>query len=89
MSEISYFWIYSLEDEKLKKDILNWEERKKKKLEIVYDFLPEDFTEEQIIHVIKKVVKNDEDDYRKYLPESYKELEKSYKRASRKKWWNI
>ena len=68
MSEISYFWIYSLEDEKLKKDILDWEER---------------------IDVIKKVVKNDEDDYRKYLPESYKELEKSYKRASRKKWWNI
>lgn len=86
MGEISHFWIYSLEDEKLKKDILGWEKRKKKKLEIVYDFLPEDFTEQQIIDVIKKVVENDEDDYRKYLPKSYKKLEKSYERASRKKW---
>lgn len=89
MSEISYFWIYSLEDEKLKKDILDWEERKKKKLEIVYDFLPEDFTEEQIIHVIKKVVENDEDDYKKYLPKSYREKEKSYEKALKKKWWYI
>lgn len=89
MSEITYFWICSLEDKELREKVLDWEKRKKKELEIVYDFLPEDFTEEQIIHVIKKVVENDEDDYRKYLPKSYIKLEKSYKRASRKKWWHI
>lgn len=47
-------------------------EKKNKIVEIIYDFLPEDYDKIQLLNIIRKVVENDEDDYEKYLPKEYR-----------------
>lgn len=51
--------------------------------DIILEFLPEDFDEKQLVELITKVIENDEDDFKQYLPKSYFEQEKKYEELSK------
>jgi hypothetical protein len=72
------FSLWELEDEELRNKIYEWQKRKNKIVEIIYDFLPEDYDKIQLLNIIRKVVENDEDDYEKYLPKEYRKKMKKY-----------
>ena len=51
--------------------------------DIILEFLPEDFDEKQLVELITKVIENDEDNFKQYLPKSYFEQEKKYEELSK------
>ena len=78
------FSLWELKDDELRNKIYKWQKRKNKIIEIIYDFLPEDYDKSQLINIIRKVVENDEDDYEKYLPKEYrKKMKKHLKEIKR------
>ena len=76
-----------IEDEELLKKINEWDKKYGKKMDdIILEFLPEDFGEKQLVELITKVIENDEDDFKQYLPnlpKSYFEQEKKYEELSK------
>ncbi len=78
------FSLWELKDDELRNKIYKWQKGKNKIIEIIYDFLPEDYDKSQLINIIRKVVENDEDDYEKYLPKEYrKKMKKQIKEIKR------
>ena len=66
------------------KKIDEWDKKYGKKIDdIILEFLPEDFGEKQLVELITKVIENDEDDFKQYLPKSYFEQEKKYEELSK------
>lgn len=73
-----------IEDEELLKKIDEWDKKYGKKMDdIILEFLPEDFGEKQLVELITKVIENEEDDFKQYLPKSYFEQEKKYEELSK------
>ncbi len=80
------FSIWQIEDEELFDKVWDWQERKGEIFEVFLEFLPEGYDTSQLVEIIRKVVMNDEDDYKRYLPKTYQKKLKQHLRDIRKGW---